>query len=613
MIGDVLVCSILCNNLKRALPDTEIHYMVYESTAAVLQGNPYIDQLILFTEEERKSKRAFYRFLMQIRRERYDVLIDSYSKLESWLTSFFSKADRKISYRKPGRNFLYTDQVYTYDSPLSNLGLIIERRLSLLEPLDLVIDIDPIPKLFVSDHERMSATALFEEYELDPTRKTVMVSILGSSPIKTYPLTYMAELLDRLVAHTKVNILFNYIPNQKEEARSVFEACKPETKACIYFDLIGKNLREYIAIMDASDLIIGNDGGAINIAKALNKPSFTIFSPWIRKEMWATFDDDSFHRSVHLTEFEPHHFKGKSEQDLKNSSLALYTYFKPNYILDALNGFLSLNLSTRTRIDHQTFAKPLEKLQVALSILVIVKNEKKNLTSLLNNLDFGDELIVVDSNSDDGTKELMENRSGVRFIQKDFRSFSEQRNYALDQASNDWVLFVDADERVPKSLQFEILTALASDSQHVAYELYRQFYFGNKALKYGGFQSDRVVRLFNKTQARYNDQKLVHETLIINGSTGKFKSKLLHFSYSDTVSYKSKLDRYAELRAVELHKRKVRPNFWRTQFKPLYRKFYHYIVRRGFLDGKAGKTMAELHAYGVKQRYRALKKLINQP
>ena len=129
MIGDVLVCSVLCNNLKKALPNAEVHYMVYESTVPVLEGNKSIDKLILFTEKERNSKWAFFQFLMRIRKERYDVLIDSYSKLESWLTVFFSGAKRRISYQKPGRNFLYTDIVNTYDEPLTNLGLIIETKI----------------------------------------------------------------------------------------------------------------------------------------------------------------------------------------------------------------------------------------------------------------------------------------------------------------------------------------------------------------------------------------------------------------------------------------------------------------------------------------------------
>lgn len=613
MIGDVLVCSILCNNLKKALPDAEIHYMIYATTSAVVEGNTSIDKLVLFTEKERKSKLAFYRFLMDIRNERYDVLIDSYSKLESWLTSYFSGARRKISYRKPGRNFLYTDLVNTYETPLTNLGLIIERRLSLLEPLNLDVQIDPVPKLIVSDQEKKLAQTLFRKHQVDAGRKTIMVSILGSSPIKTYPLNYMAKVLDFICKHSRVNVLFNYIPNQLSEAKSVFEACQPETQELIYFDLIGKSIREYIALMHACDLIIGNDGGAINMAKALNKPSFTIFSPWIRKEMWATFDDGIFHKSVHLAQYDLAHFEGKTEQELKKQSIDLYNYFKPTYFFDELSAFLEDNVSKNTQFDLSTNIKPISTQRLPVSVLVIVKNELNNLPALLRNLDFTTELIVVDSMSTDGTEEFIKGHSNVRFIKKAFNNFSEQRNFAIDQASHDWVLFVDADERIPQSLQHEIRSVMSSDEKHVAYEVYRQFFFVDIPLNYGGFQTDRVVRFFDKSKARYNSSKLVHETLAIQGSTGRLKSKILHFSYTNRKSYQAKLDRYAQLRALELKKKDMRPNFFHTHLKPAYRFFYHYILRRGFLDGKPGTTMAALQAYGVKQRYSVLKRLSNQP
>ncbi|HHC78477.1 MAG TPA: lipopolysaccharide heptosyltransferase family protein, partial [Flavobacteriia bacterium] len=140
MIGDVLVSSILCKNLKMAYPNAQIHYMIYASTTPVLEGNPYIDRLILFKKEHRKSKVAFFKLLMSIRKERYDLIIDAYSKLESWLTVLVSKATRKISYKKIGRTFLYTDTIDFLQTPTSNLGLTIERRLSLLKPLYLGVE-----------------------------------------------------------------------------------------------------------------------------------------------------------------------------------------------------------------------------------------------------------------------------------------------------------------------------------------------------------------------------------------------------------------------------------------------------------------------------------------
>ena len=112
--------------------------------------------------------------------------------------------------------------------------------------------------------------------------------------------------------------------------------------------------------MDHCDLIIGNDGGAINMAKALSKPSFTIFSPWIRKEMWATFDDDHYHKSVHLNMYEPSHFEAKSEHELKKTSIDLYQYFKPNYIFEALAPFLKAHVAGQSSLDLTSMVKPKE-------------------------------------------------------------------------------------------------------------------------------------------------------------------------------------------------------------------------------------------------------------
>lgn len=606
----MLVCSILCNNLKKAFPDAEIHYMVYESTIQVLEGNTSIDKLIHFTEKERKSKLAFFRFLLQIRKEKYDVLIDSYSKLESWLTTFFSGAKRRISYSKPGRNFLYTDIVNTYDRPLSNLGLIIERRLSLLDPLNLNVVIDPVPKLYITDAERHYAKELMLSHGLDESKNTIMMSIIGSSDIKTYPLNYMSELIDFIVEQTHANILFNYIPNQLKEAREIYEGCRPSTQKHIFFDLLGKNLREYIALMNECDMIIGNDGGAINMAKALNKSSFIIFSPWIRQEMWATFEDNKFHKSVHLEQFKPKVFRGMTEKELKRDSLELYQHFKPEFVYGELESFLNFNLKHGGKLNLSSLIKPLESTnRKQVSAIIISKNEAENLPSLIRNLQFANEIILVDSFSNDSTREIVKNYPEVKFTQREFNNYSDQRNFAIDQAQYNWILFIDADERIPKSLQYEIQKALSTKDKIIAYEMYRQFYFGDKPLKYGGFQTDKVVRLFDRRKARYDALKLVHEILDVNGETSTLKSKLLHFSFKDQESYRQKLITYGKLRAEELYAKNVKPTLFHMRVKPLYRFLYHYIIRRGFLDGKAGYIMAKLNAYGVKQRFVELKKI----
>lgn len=345
MIGDVLVSSIICNNLKKAYPDARIDYLVYESTTPVLEGNPNIDNIILFKEAHKNSKLAFFKLALQLRKEKYDLLIDAYSKMESWLLVLLSGAKRRISYKKIGRNFLYTDNVPFAEFPKTNMGLAIERRLSLLEPLSLSIEIDAFPKLFVTAKENQNALALFEKHKVRKDKKTVMISLIGSEKLKTYPLQYMSKIIDKIADLYDVNLLFNYFPKQIEEAQTVYDNCKPETQEKIYFDLFGGDLRSFIAIMNNCDMIIGNDGGAINMAKALGKPSFIIFSPWIEKKIWATFEDGINHNSVHLNDFKPELIENKSYDILKKEALELYQEFTPNLIFPSLNQFLATHLS----------------------------------------------------------------------------------------------------------------------------------------------------------------------------------------------------------------------------------------------------------------------------
>lgn len=344
MIGDVLISSIICNNLRKAFPNAQIDYLVYESTLAVLQNNTSIDNIILFQEKHRKSKRELLNLSLTIRAAKYDLIIDAYSKLESWFIVLLSGAKRKISYKKKGRTFLYTDSVPFEEFPKTNLGLAIERRLSLLEPLDLKIELDPLPKLFVTGKENQNALSLLEQHHIKKDRKTVMVSLLGSDNLKTYPLKYMAKVIDYIADNHDVNILFNYFPKQKKDAEIVFNSCKTSTQEKIYFDLLASDLRGFIALMKQCDLIIGNDGGTINIAKALGKKSFIIFSPWIEKKVWATLEDGKQHISVHLNDFKPELIVSKTEKELKKNALSLYHEFKPEFFKDKIVLFLKRNL-----------------------------------------------------------------------------------------------------------------------------------------------------------------------------------------------------------------------------------------------------------------------------
>lgn len=346
MIGDVLISSIICNNLRKAYPKAQIDYLVYESTLPVLEGNTSINNLIVFKEIHRSSKKELLKLALSIRASKYDLIIDAYSKLESWLLVALSGAKRKISYKKPGRTFLYTDNVPFAEFPKTNLGLAIERRLSLLAPLQLDITLDPHPHLFVSKNEISEAKNFLAQHKVPVTNKKVMISIIGSDITKTYPLEYMSKCIDAIALCDNLSLFFNYFPKQKETAQIIYNKCNIATQQKIHFEVFGGSLRSFIGIMNECDLIIGNDGGAINMAKALNKPSFTIFSPWIEKKIWATYEDGVKHCSVHLHDFMPELFESKREKDLKKQALTLYKEFKPDFFIEQLKQFLQQNLSS---------------------------------------------------------------------------------------------------------------------------------------------------------------------------------------------------------------------------------------------------------------------------
>ena len=605
MIGDVLVSSIICNNLRTAYPDAQIDYLVYESTVPVLEGNHSFDNLILFKEIHRNSNREFLKLALKIRREKYDLVIDAYSKLESWVFVFFSGAKRRISYKKPWRSFLYTDNVPFAMFPRTNMGLAVERRLSLLKPLNLNIPIDPLPKLFVTDRENREAFALFEKHGLDKGRKTVMISLLGSEYVKTYPFEFMAKVIDQVADNHNVNIVFNYFPKQADEARKIYDACSANTKSKIYFDLLGDDLRTFIAIMNNCDVIVGNDGGAINMAKSLGKASFTIFSPWIEKKIWATFEDGIHHRSVHLKEFKPQLFEGYSEKELKAMTPELYLEFPPELFSDQLESFLDTNL----RSSEEAVALSIVPNKLQLSALIITYNEEKHIGEVMKDLDFADEIIVVDSYSTDNTANLVRGFKKAKLIQHSFEDYTTQRNFAIECAKNPWILFLDADERFTEALKDEVIETIQQKDASTAYLFYRTFMFENVKLNFSGWQTDKIFRLFRKDKAHYTTERLVHEKLTVEGKIGKLKNKLIHFSYTDYQSYKGKMESYGKFKAKEEFFKGVNPNLYHFYLHPAYKFMYQYLVRLGFLDGKKGITICYLNAYSVYVRYKELKKM----
>lgn len=247
--------------------------------------------------------------------------------------------------------------------------------------------------------------------------------------------------------------------------------------------------------------------------------------------------------------------------------------------------------------------------QARISALIITYNEIGYIEKCLESVKFADEIIVVDSYSTDGTFEYLQKQKGVKVIQHPFENFTLQKSFALQQASHDWILFLDADEIIPDALQREIMETVNSNPQHAAYWFYRKFMFENKPLNFSGWQTDKNYRLFRKSKARFSDRKIVHETLEVNGTSGILNNKLIHYCYKNYEDYKGKMLHYGRLKAKEDFYKEKHFNYFFMILKTSWKFVNHYLLRLGILDGKRGIIICYLNALGVLERYKELKKL----
>ncbi len=341
MIGDVLTGTIICEVLKKEYPDATIDYLIYSNTKPVVKNNPFFDNIIEFKQEYRDSKQAFYQFLKQIRETRYDHVIDAFGKLESNLITLFSKAPKRVSFYKWYTQFLYNKIIHRKTEPLTNASTAIENRLRLVLPEHRIASEIVKPKIFIDQEEKEKAKEFLESNNINTGDPILMISVLGSEERKTLPLRFMAKIIDEIAYHTKATILFNYIPNQEKDAKAIYELTLPRTQQLIHFNVYAKSLRGFIATLAHCDALIGNEGGAVNMAKALDIPTFTIFSPWIIKKDWNMFEDGVDHDSIHLIDVKPELYENNSPKLIKDKSLELYQHFSSELIIPKLKSYLN--------------------------------------------------------------------------------------------------------------------------------------------------------------------------------------------------------------------------------------------------------------------------------
>lgn len=235
-----------------------------------------------------------------------------------------------------------------------------------------------------------------------------------------------------------------------------------------------------------------------------------------------------------------------------------------------------------------------------VSATIIVRDEEENLPACLASLDFADEIVVLDSGSADRTAAIARSHPRVRYATRAMDGFGAQKNAAADLAGSDWVLNVDADERVSPELRASILAA--APGRHDAFGMARENYFGGRRIRHGGWYPDAKVRLYDRRRCRF-DERLVHEAVACPGPVGRLAGNLLHHSYRDVSDYLTRMERYSTLGARELLRAGVRPGVAAVALRPPVAFARMYLWRLGFLDGYHGFLLAALQAAYTLAKY----------
>jgi glycosyltransferase involved in cell wall biosynthesis len=239
--------------------------------------------------------------------------------------------------------------------------------------------------------------------------------------------------------------------------------------------------------------------------------------------------------------------------------------------------------------------------KASVSVIIITKNEEDNIRECLESVSWVDEIIIVDSGSKDNTIDICKEYTDKVSINDDWKGFGHQKNLALQQATKDWVLSLDADERITSTLRIEIENAI-NNSACLAFAIPRQAYFLGQAMKHGGWWPDYVVRLFRRNKGVFSED-IVHERILVNEPVHKLSAPLLHYSYVNLDQLMAKMNQYSSAGAYKAYQQGKNSSLLKAIAKAKWTFFRAYFLRLGILDGQAGFIAALSKAEETYYRY----------
>ncbi|MEN8153316.1 MAG: glycosyltransferase family 2 protein [Acidobacteriota bacterium] len=247
-----------------------------------------------------------------------------------------------------------------------------------------------------------------------------------------------------------------------------------------------------------------------------------------------------------------------------------------------------------------------------LSVIIPCKDEEKNISFCIDSvLSIADEIIIADNGSTDKTLKIAEEYK-CRIIEREYINSANFKNWAIPRAKYQWVLIVDSDERVTPELAGEIKSVLDQpEPEYDGYFIYRLNFIFGKPVRYSGWGTDKVLRLFKRDLSKYKEMRVHSEIVVSSGKVGKLKSKFEHYTYWSYKQIMEKYDRYTTWAAEDLRDKGVKPGFINLTFTPSWRFFRQYILQKGFLDGIPGLIVSGLSMYYVFLKYAKLWKMVH--
>lgn len=232
-----------------------------------------------------------------------------------------------------------------------------------------------------------------------------------------------------------------------------------------------------------------------------------------------------------------------------------------------------------------------------VSVTIITLNEAEHIAAAIESARWADEVLVVDCGSTDGTVDLARN-SGARVLRREWSGYVDQKNFAAERASNDWIFSLDADERVTPALAAEIRALLATEPPLRGYRLPRVAYHLGRWIRTTDFYPDYQTRLYDRRAARWRGN-YVHESVAVDGPAGRLHSELEHYSFRNLRDQLDRINHYTTLAARQMHESGRRSGPLHLLVHPPAAFLRNYLLRRGILDGTAGLTISLMNAYSV--------------